>query len=69
VITLDIDQVIRLHEKLLKATGGLGGIRDTAMLDLWIPAFSAILIPSCVQNTLNAKRQNEHDVATKQTAI
>jgi len=31
--TLDKEQVIGLHEKLLDATGGLEGIRDAGLLD------------------------------------
>jgi len=33
MITLDKDQVVRLHRKLLESTGGLDGIRDEALLD------------------------------------
>ena len=33
MIVLSNEQVKRLHKKLLKATGGLDGIRDEAMLD------------------------------------
>ena len=33
MITLDIEQIKRLHGKLLEATGGLPGIRDEALLD------------------------------------
>ena len=33
MIILANEQVKRLHEKLLKATGGLAGVRDGAMLD------------------------------------
>ena len=33
MITLHVDQIKRLHKKLLDATGGLDGIRDEAMLD------------------------------------
>jgi death-on-curing protein len=33
VITLSKEQVIRLHQKLLQATGGLDGIRDEGLLD------------------------------------
>ncbi len=33
MITLTKEQLIRLHKRLLDATGGLEGIRDEAMLD------------------------------------
>jgi death-on-curing protein len=33
MMTLDKEQVKRLHKKLLDATGGLDGLRDEAMLD------------------------------------
>ena len=33
MITLSQEQIRRLHEKLLEATGGLSGIRDEDMLD------------------------------------
>ncbi|MCL2034684.1 MAG: type II toxin-antitoxin system death-on-curing family toxin [Oscillospiraceae bacterium] len=33
MITLNKEQIKRLHKKLLDATGGLDGIRDEAMLD------------------------------------
>ena len=33
MISLDKEQVIRLHKKLLDSTGGLDGIRDENMLD------------------------------------
>jgi death-on-curing protein len=33
MITLNKEQIIRLHQKLLDATGGLDGIRDEALLD------------------------------------
>ncbi|MDR3295641.1 MAG: Fic family protein [Clostridiales Family XIII bacterium] len=33
MITLNKEQVIRLHQKLLQATGGLDGIRDEGLLD------------------------------------
>ncbi len=33
MITLDKEQVIRLHQKLLGATGGLEGVRDDALLE------------------------------------
>ena len=33
MITIDKEQVIRLHKKLLESTGGLDGIRDEALLD------------------------------------
>lgn len=33
MITLDKNQIVRLHTKLLVATGGLNGIRDESMLD------------------------------------
>lgn len=33
MITLDKEQIKRLHKKLLDATGGLDGIRDETMLD------------------------------------
>ena len=33
MITLDKEQVKRLHKKLLDATGGLAGHRDETMLD------------------------------------
>jgi len=33
MITLNKEQVIRLHKKLLDSTGGLNGIRDENMLD------------------------------------
>ena len=33
MIILTNEQVKRLHKELLKATGGLDGIRDEAMLD------------------------------------
>ena len=33
MITLNTEQIIRLHKKLLDVTGGLDGIRDEAMLD------------------------------------
>jgi len=33
MITLNMEQVIRLHKKLLDATGGLDGIRDIETLD------------------------------------
>jgi len=33
MIILDKEQVIRLHEKLLEATGGAVGIRDEALLE------------------------------------
>ena len=33
MITLDKEQVKRLHQMLLNATGGLNGIRDETMLD------------------------------------
>jgi len=39
VIALDKEQVKRLHQKLLVATGGLDGIRDEGMLD------SALSVP------------------------
>ena len=33
MITLDKEQIKRLHKKLLDATGGLQGVRDEAMLE------------------------------------
>ena len=33
MITLDKEQIKRLHKQLLYATGGLDGLRDEAMLD------------------------------------
>ena len=33
MITIDKEQVTRLHKKLLESTGGLEGIRDEALLD------------------------------------
>ena len=33
MITLNIEQIKRLHTKLLDATGGFDGLRDEAMLD------------------------------------
>ena len=33
MITLNTEQIKRLHGKLLEATGGLSGIRDEALLD------------------------------------
>jgi len=33
MITLDKEQIKRLHKKLLDATGGLDGLQDEAMLD------------------------------------
>ncbi|MCL2815903.1 MAG: Fic family protein [Oscillospiraceae bacterium] len=33
MITINIEQVIRLHKMLLNSTGGLNGIRDEALLD------------------------------------
>jgi len=33
VITLKKEQVLRLHKKLLEATGGMDGIRDDNLLD------------------------------------
>ena len=33
MITLSQAQIIKLHEKIVEATGGLDGIRDEAMLD------------------------------------
>ena len=39
MIALDKEQVKRLHQKLLVATGGLDGIRDEGMLD------SALSVP------------------------
>lgn len=33
MITLDKEQIKRLHKKLLDATGGLDGIRDETLLD------------------------------------
>jgi len=33
MITLNKEQVKRLHKKMVEATGGLDGIRDDAMLD------------------------------------
>jgi len=33
MITLDKEQVKRLHKKLLEATGGLDGLRDEGMLE------------------------------------
>ena len=33
MITLNTDQIIRLHKELLDATGGLDGLRDATMLD------------------------------------
>jgi death-on-curing protein len=33
MITLSKDQIKRLHKMLLDSTGGLGGIRDEALLD------------------------------------
>jgi death-on-curing protein len=33
MITLDKEQIKRLHKKLLNATGGLTGLRDEGMLD------------------------------------
>ena len=33
MITLDKEQIKRLHKKMLDATGGLNGLRDEAMLD------------------------------------
>jgi len=33
MITLDANQIIRLHKKILDATGGLNGVRDETLLD------------------------------------
>lgn len=33
MITLNKEQIIRLHKMLLHSTGGLNGIRDEALLD------------------------------------
>lgn len=33
MITLDKEQIKRLHKKLIDATGGLDGLRDEAMLE------------------------------------
>ena len=33
MITLNREQIKRLHKKMIEATGGLDGIRDEAMLD------------------------------------
>jgi len=33
MITLSLEQVKRLHKKMVEATGGLDGIRDESMLD------------------------------------
>ena len=33
MIILDKEQIIRLHRKMLDATGGLDGVRDDGMLD------------------------------------
>jgi death-on-curing protein len=33
MITLNLEQVKRLHKKMVAATGGLDGIRDESMLD------------------------------------
>lgn len=33
MITLDKEQIIRLHQRLLDATGGLHGLRDEELLD------------------------------------
>lgn len=33
MINLTIDEIITLHEKLIKKTGGLSGIRDKGMLE------------------------------------
>jgi len=33
MITIDKEQVIRLHKKLLESTGGLDEIKDEALLD------------------------------------
>jgi death-on-curing protein len=33
MITLNQEQIIRLHRKMVEATGGLGGVRDETMLD------------------------------------
>jgi death-on-curing protein len=33
MITLSQEQIIRLHGKMVEATGGLDGIRDETMLD------------------------------------
>ena len=33
MITIDKEQVMRLHKRLLESTGGLDGIRDEALLD------------------------------------
>lgn len=33
MINLTIDEIIRIHEKMIKTTGGLSGIRDKSMLE------------------------------------
>lgn len=33
MINLTVDEIIRIHEKLINATGGLSGIRDKSMLE------------------------------------
>jgi len=33
MITLTVDEILRLHQKLLDATGGLPGIRDLGLLE------------------------------------
>lgn len=33
MITLEKEQVLRLHQKLLNATGGMAGVRDETILD------------------------------------
>lgn len=33
MINLTVDEVISIHEKLIKTTGGLSGIRDKSMLE------------------------------------
>jgi len=38
MITINKEQVIRLHKMLLDSTGGLGGIRDESLLDSAITA-------------------------------
>lgn len=38
MITLDKEQIKRLHKKLLDATGGLDGIRDETVLDSTLSA-------------------------------